>query len=248
MGNSTAHGVRRDAMDGATDGALHGARRDAARGPVRGVAAAVAVLAAFVLVGCTSPARDADAGKPSRKADAEAGAKAGTAGRTAAGVGSVGAAGSACPMPLSFDLAASWKPKAAHVDKDSELGAALGVQGGATLICEIDAKPAGNIGFLRVWRGEKSDATPRRALERFTAAEEGAEKFVYTEVRAGDLPAVEVAYTAHSELLDESKKERAFAVATPDGPVVVHLGGMDTREHEQMLPAYELAKKTVRLG
>ncbi|MGW1430384.1 lipoprotein [Streptomyces sp. NPDC002431] len=244
MGNSTAHGARRDVMDGA----LHGARRDAARGPVRGAAAAVAVLAAFVLVGCTSPARDADAGKPSRKADAEAGAKAGAAGRTAAGAGSVGAAGSACPMPLSFDLAASWKPKAAHVDKDSELGAALGVQGGATLICEIDAKPAGNIGFLRVWRGEKSDATPRRALERFTAAEEGAEKFVYTEVRAGDRPAVEVAYTAHSELLDESKKERAFAVATPDGPVVVHLGGMDTREHEQMLPAYELAKKTVRLG
>ncbi|MGW3089570.1 lipoprotein [Streptomyces sp. NPDC001108] len=244
MGNSTAHGARRDVMDGAR----HGARRDAARGPVRGVTAAVAVLAAFVLVGCTSPARDADAGEPSRKADAEAGEKAGAAGRTAAGAGSVGAAGSACPMPLSFDLAASWKPKAAHVDKDSELGAALGVQGGATLICEIDAKPAGNIGFLRVWRGEKSDATPRRALERFTAAEDGAEKFVYTEVRAGDLPAVEVAYTAHSELLDESKKERAFAVATPDGPVVVHLGGMDTREHEQMLPAYELAKKTVRLG
>ncbi|MGW2845925.1 lipoprotein [Streptomyces sp. NPDC001274] len=244
MGNSTAHGARRDVMDGAR----HGARRDAARGPVRGVTAAVAVLAAFVLVGCTSPARDADAGEPSRKADADAEAKAGAAGRTAAGAGSVGAAGSACPMPLSFDLAASWKPKAAHVDKDSELGAALGVQGGATLICEIDAKPAGNIGFLRVWRGEKSDATPRRALERFTAAEDGAEKFVYTEVRAGDLPAVEVAYTAHSELLDESKKERAFAVATPDGPVVVHLGGMDTREHEQMLPAYELAKKTVRLG
>ncbi|MEV8452678.1 lipoprotein [Streptomyces sp. NPDC052095] len=234
MGNSTAHGALRDTV------------RDAARRPVRGVAAAGAVLAAFVLVGCTSPARDADAGEPSRKA--EAGAGAGAAGKAAAGAGSVGAAGSACPMPLSFDLVASWKPKAAHVDKDSELGAALGVQGGATLICEIDAKPAGNIGFLRVWRGEKSDGTPRRALERFAAAEDGAEKFVYTEVRAGGLPAVEVAYTVHSELLDESKKERAFAVATPDGPVVVHLGGMDTQEHEQMLPAYELAKKSVRLG
>ncbi|MFD5348217.1 lipoprotein [Streptomyces anulatus] len=37
-----------------------------------------------------------------------------------------------------------------------------------------------------------------------------------------------------------------FAVATPDGPVVVHLGGMDTEEHTAMLPAFELAKKTLK--
>ncbi|MEV6163117.1 lipoprotein [Streptomyces sp. NPDC052052] len=221
--------------------------RGAVRRPVRGMVPA-ALLAAFVLVGCASESRYADVGEDTGASGEKPAQKTEAAGKTAAKAGSVGAPGSACPMPVSFDLAASWKPKAAHVDKDSEIGAALGVQGGAVLICEIDAKPTGNIGYLRVWQGEKSDGTPRRALERFAADEDGAEKFTYTEIKAGDLTATEVDYTVYSELLDERKKERAFAVSTPDGPVVVHLGGMDTEEHEAMLPAYELAKKSVRLG
>lgn len=116
------------------------------------------------------------------------------------------------------------------------------------MVCEIDAKPAGNIGYLRVWQGEKSGRTPRQVLEAFIADEDGAGKITYTGTGAGDMPATEADYTVSSELLDEPKKERAFAVSTPDGPVVVHLGGLDSREHEAMLPAYELAKKSVRLG
>jgi hypothetical protein len=50
------------------------------------------------------------------------------------------------------------------------------------------------------------------------------------------------------EVLDEQRTESAFAVATPDGPVVVHLGGLDSEEHREMLPAYELAKQTLKLG
>ncbi|MER5847955.1 lipoprotein [Streptomyces sp. NPDC002012] len=179
-------------------------------------------------------------GKPSQKA--------GAAGKTAAEGGTVGGSGSACPLPVTFDLAASWKPKAVSVDPDSELGAALGVQGRLTMVCEIDAKPAGNIGYLRVWQGEKSGRTPRQVLEAFIADEDGAGKITYTGTGAGDMPATEADYTVSSELLDEPKKERAFAVSTPDGPVVVHLGGLDSREHAAMLPAYELAKKSVRLG
>ncbi|MFD9602193.1 lipoprotein [Streptomyces sp. NPDC057908] len=209
--------------------------------------APAALLATLVLAGCSSASQDAGAvaekpagGKPSQKA--------GAAGKTAAEGGTVGGSGSACPLPVTFDLAASWKPKAVSVDPDSELGAALGVQGRLTMVCEIDAKPAGNIGYLRVWQGEKSGRTPRQVLEAFIADEDGAGKITYTGTGAGDMPATEADYTVSSELLDEPKKERAFAVSTPDGPVVVHLGGLDSREHEAMLPAYELAKKSVRLG
>ncbi|MFE4796346.1 lipoprotein [Streptomyces sp. NPDC056708] len=211
--------------------------------------APAALLATLVLAGCSSASQDAGAvaekpagGKPSQKA--------GAAGKTAAEGGTVGGSGSACPLPVTFDLAASWKPKAVSVDPDSELGAALGVQGRLTMVCEIDAKPAGNIGYLRVWQGEKSGRTPRQVLEAFIADEDGAGKITYTGTGAGagDMPATEADYTVSSELLDEPKKERAFAVSTPDGPVVVHLGGLDSQEHEAMLPAYELAKKSVRLG
>ncbi|MEU0406082.1 lipoprotein, partial [Streptomyces sp. NPDC006197] len=69
----------------------------------------------------------------------------------------------------------------------------------------------------------------------------------YRETRAGALAAAEVTYTTHSELTDETKEQRAFAVSTPKGAVViVHLGGLDTDEHRAMLPAYELAKSTTK--
>ena len=45
-----------------------------------------------------------------------------------------------------------------------------------------------------------------------------------------------------------SKEQRALAVTTKRGPVVLHLGGLDTEEHRAMLPAYELAKRTLRAG
>ncbi|MFF9349514.1 lipoprotein [Streptomyces sp. NPDC014734] len=237
-----------------------GTVRNAVRRPWRRAVAGT-VLAAAVLTGCSSESGDAGtgssgdgagsaklSGERAERTGAAAGTGTGTAGKVAAKGGTVGGSGAACRLPVTFDLAASWKPKAVDVDPGSELGAALGVQGGITMVCEIDAKPAGHIGFLRVWKGEKSDRTPRRVLEAFMAEERGAEKVTYTEGTAGDQPATEVGYTVVSELLDEPKKERAFAVSTPDGPVVIHLGGLDTKEHEAMLPAYELARKSLRLG
>ncbi|WP_335940110.1 lipoprotein [Streptomyces sp. PTD5-9] len=256
----------------------------AVRPPARRAVPAVALLAALALAGCSSTARD-DAG--ARKAEEKTGTKAAgeavagttTGGGAAAGEavaakgGTVGGAGSACPLPVVFDLAASWKPKAVGIDPDSEIAAALGVRGGTALVCEIDAKPAGHLGYLRVWQGEKSNRTPRQVLEAFTAdgtgtgtgagtgagagtgteagtgagTRAGAGKITYTATTAGDLPAAEAAYTVDDEPLDEPKKERAFAVSTPDGPVVIHLGGLDAQEHQEMLPAYELARKSLRL-
>lgn len=225
-----------------------------ARGRNRVWGAAGAVLAAVALAGCsgasdgaatvdtkpggTKTSGSSEHGSPGKRAAAKTAAKGGT----------VGAEGTACPLPVTFDLAERWKPKPVGIEADSPL-AELGTQGPVSMACEIDAKPAGNIGFLRVWTGKPSaGGTPREVLKAFVAAEDGAEKVTYTDVKVNGVPATEAAYTVTSKLLDEKKPEHAFAVSTPKGPVVVHLGGLDSQEHEEMLPAYELAKGSVRVG
>lgn len=231
------------------------------RGTGRGrVLAAVTAAAAMTLAGCSSSAGEGteDGGSApvpavSSSAPAKAAEKAGTDTAEAEGVevaakgGRLGGAGSACELPVTFDLAARWKPKAIELEPDSVL-ADLAEQGTVKMVCEIDAKPAGNIGFLRVWRGEASEDGPQAVLKAFVEDDPNASEAAYTQVKAGALAAAEVGYTVHSELMDESKQERAFAVITPDGPVVVHLGGLDSDEHTAMLPAFELAKKSMKLG
>ncbi|MFJ4199682.1 lipoprotein [Streptomyces sviceus] len=97
-------------------------------------------------------------------------------------------------------------------------------QGPVTLRCEIDAKPVGS------------------------TAEAGVSKQKYSAFTSGGLLGTKVEYLYAGELLDETKKETAFAVTAADGQVVVHVGGLDTDEHEEMLPAYELARRTLRVG
>ncbi|MFE0645680.1 lipoprotein [Streptomyces sp. NPDC058877] len=155
----------------------------------------------------------------------------------------LGGPGSACALPVSFALAEGWEPKAVEGTEDPEL-TWLTHQGPAVVRCEVDAKPAGHIGYLRVWTSEKGPA--RAALEGFVRAEAKTTDVSYRETGAGAVPVVEVTYTVHNELMDGPKEERAFAVAVPAGTVIVHLGGFDTDEHRAMLPAYELARTTVQ--
>ncbi|WP_028807644.1 lipoprotein [Streptomyces canus] len=196
-----------------------------------------AALLAGVLTGCSEAGEGDDStasGRPSATAE--------TSGRdrsTASSGGTIGAAGSACELPVTFDLAKSWKAEAVKAPLS---------QGPVTLACEIDAKPAGSIGFLRVWTGRSGDADARTVLEAFVAAEDGVSKEKYSAFTSGGLSGTKVEYLYASELLDETKEESAFAVTTANGPVVVHLGGLDTDEHEEMLPAYELARRTLRVG
>lgn len=218
--------------------------------------AQVALLTGL-LAGCAEAAEKEDA-----KASASASA---TAQKTVESGGTLGTAGSACELPVSFELAESWEPEAVEApaaqdsaasdgseDLDEELAQEMLDemlrQGPVTAACEIDAKPAGYIGFMRIWTGEAGEDDARAVLEAFVADQDGASKAKYSEFKAGDATGAEVEYVYTSEVLDETKQEHAFAVATPDGPVVVHLGGMDTEEHQKMLPAYELAKKTVRVA
>ncbi|MEU6547765.1 lipoprotein [Streptomyces sp. NPDC046859] len=215
----------------------------------RGVAGAA--LLGAVLTGCSGGSGEEPVSRASASAEAS-----GAGSAAARRGGSIGAAGSACELPVTFDTAASWKPKAVDTEPAGgddelarELADALLHQGPVTAACEIDAKPAGNIGFLRVWTGEPGDADARTVLKEFVAAEKGAEQAKYRTFETADgVTGAEVTYRYTSEALDETKEERALAVTTRRGPVVLHLGGLDTEEHRAMLPAYELAKRTLRVG
>lgn len=224
-------------------------------GNVRNVRQGLTLAAVLtgLLTGCAAAEGDTDGA--SGRAGASAGASTGTNAKVAARGGSVGASGSACELPVVFDVAEFWKAKAVDAEEASaatgdlaDLADALLRQGPVTMACEIDAKPAGKIGFLRVWTGEPGDADARTVLKGFVTAEKGASKAVYRTFTSGDVTGAEVEYVTTSELLKESKTEHALAVSTPKGPVVLHLGGMDTQEHEAMLPAYELAKSTLHVN
>ncbi|QTE02758.1 lipoprotein [Streptomyces cyanogenus] len=230
-------------------------------GTVGGRVVVAAALAAL-LGGCAGSA-DGDGKKSaSTSADAKGTAAGSTKGTAAARGGTIGASGSACELPVSFALAEHWKAKSVDAEKElskaskgedgdlsGDLAEAFLRQGPVTAACEIDAKPAGNIGFLRVWTGKPGDADAAGVLRAFVAAEDNVSKAKYHSFRTGGgVDAVEVEYLYTNKLLEETKKESAFAVSTPDGPVVLHLGGMDTQEHEEMRPAYELAKQTLALA
>ncbi|WP_149179863.1 lipoprotein [Streptomyces sp. TRM49041] len=213
-------------------------------------------VAAALLTGCAggTGAKGAGAGGTSVSPSAstsgspsEAASPAVATPAVAASGGALGGTGSVCPLPVTFDVAARWEPERIKPVEDPDFRSLL-EQGTVTVVCEIDAKPAGQIGFLRVWTGEHTDTMPRQVLEAFVADEESPSSVVYRDVRAGragGVPATEVTYVVTSELMDESRKARALAVMTPRGAVVLALGGLDTREHEEMLPAYELAKTTM---
>ncbi|BCJ40902.1 hypothetical protein GCM10010168_47980 [Actinoplanes ianthinogenes] len=155
----------------------------------------------------------------------------------------VGAAGSGCELPVSFGIADGWKPKQVTVTADDPL-AALARKGPFTMACEIDAKPAGNLGFLRVWTGERAELKP--ALTAFIG--DKAQEPAFTETPIGGKPGLTVDYQQKSQLDGTLEKESAFVVDSGKGLVLVSLDSFDSGEHTEMLPAYELAQKTLVLN
>lgn len=226
--------------------------------------AVTAALTVAVLSGCSSAdssAEDKENGKKSEAAAApsssapSASKSAGSSAPKAKDSGEwkkadtrIGNAGSACELPVSFMATKGWKPSCLSREDGELLGKFSGHKTFRGAL-ELDAKTAGNIGFIRVWTADAmSGKTPRQVLEAFMAEEKKVKEQEYTEIKAGELPAAEVVYKVDSILADEPKRESAFAVTTPKGVMVVHLGGFDSQEHQEMLPAYETAKKTMTVA
>ncbi|MEU4690493.1 lipoprotein [Actinoplanes sp. NPDC023714] len=155
--------------------------------------------------------------------------------------GVVGAAGSGCELPVTFEVAEKWKPKAVEIAEDDPL-AELASKGTLRLICEIDAKPAGHLGFLRVWTGPAKGGDLRAALKPFLT-EAKTRKVTYTPAKGVD--GLDVSFEQYQKLTEEWLPHRAFAVLDGESVVALDLGGIDASEHEAMLPAYELAMRTL---
>jgi hypothetical protein len=56
-----------------------------------------------------------------------------------------------------------------------------------------------------------------------------------------------VTYVRDNPNAEVKKRERILSVPVPSGAVLLVLGGFDDEEHTNMLPAYELAKKSLRI-
>jgi hypothetical protein len=202
-------------------------------------------MAAALVVALTACSSEPEPGSPQGGTQAEpAGAKPWLDDTKAATAQSkVGGPDTSCKLPVSFDVAAKWKAKQVE---DAAEGGSLANQGSFTMACEIDAKPAGHLGFLRVWTSKKPGPA-RKALEEFLAADRNITVPEIREVTVAGAAAAEVTYVRDNPTAEIKKRERALLVPTPDGAALLHLGGLDDDEHEQMLPAYVLAKQTMKI-
>ncbi|MFJ9705053.1 lipoprotein [Streptomyces sp. NPDC101234] len=120
--------------------------------------------------------------------------------------------------------------------------AADGADGGADRVRRVAAFGRRHGVGARV---ERCSGDAGAVLRAFVAAEDCAGRAKYRNFRTDGLSGVRVDYVCSSRVLNEGKKESALTVVTPRGPVVLHLGGLDSEEHEEMLPAFELAQETL---
>ncbi|MEV4493404.1 lipoprotein [Micromonospora coxensis] len=152
----------------------------------------------------------------------------------AAGV-TVGPKGSTCPLPITFSVPAKWKVRAVTSGADRKTGPAVP-------ICEIDAKPAGHIGFLRVWRIEgPAPRTPQITLDAFMDDDGRATERQYRRTKAGPLDSFEASWAG------ERARRRAILVSSLYGKVLITLDGADSDGFTAVFPAYQLAKSSANL-
>lgn len=151
---------------------------------------------------------------------------------------SAGGKPGACELPVTFAVAKSWKA--------SSVPDGVADQGGFALRCEIDAKPAGHVGFLRVWVKDAA-AEPGAALDAYLGKEPNVVGRQTRTARAGDLPAAETTYLTDNAELGVRRQERVLAVAAGSSTVLLVVGGLSPEEHRELLPAYVLARQTLTL-
>jgi hypothetical protein len=144
--------------------------------------------------------------------------------------GTVGGASGECPLPVTMSIAEDWTAKA--------VSAGTYDIGGARLACEVDAKPAGHIGFLRVYVTPGA-AEARSVLAQFLADAKGAGEDQYRDAA----PGVELTYVSTTD--GDSVRRRAYAAPVTGHTVVVVLDAFDADEYGEMVPAFLLAEHSI---
>jgi len=203
-----------------------------------GAAAVLGVVGTLGLAGCSGD--DAD--------DADD--------KDVAAFAAVGGADSACPLPVVFDRDQGWVPKRPRVEEITDASvqeslASLTSPGPFDLACEL-VSPV-DLGAMRVYTGPAALAgrDPEALLKTFVDAyEEGAARDLAFEPATAEsgTALVEATYERYDDLDEAYVPRRAFLAPGDDGVALFLLGGLDAEEHEGMLPAYELARRSVRLA
>lgn len=206
------------------------------------ILAVAGVLAAGACSGSATPAATPGAVAGSASPAAPPAAPAAVAGAR------LGAAGSACRLPFTFDATAEWKPKAVDVKEFGDL-AELAKVGEFDTVCEIDAKPAGHIGFLRVYLAEGLSGQPREHLKPFVEfSKREISNVTYQDIQVASQQGAEVTWDLKDTEFDLTTRYSAFAMNTKAGAVVVQLSPFDESEHEAMLPAFRLAQTSAAVA
>ncbi|MFC4997843.1 lipoprotein [Dactylosporangium cerinum] len=204
--------------------------------PLFAVAASLALLGACADDPATPRAQASGTPVPAVSVSASGAAPSASAGAAAdpafvdpapaAAAGKIGP-GTECAIPATLPIAAKWTPKDAAFYRWST--------GGLTLRCEIDAKPAGVIGFIRVFTYEGTDAQQALAVLMITPLF-GGKTTGEREITIGGKSGVEAALAANM-----NGPGRAFAT----GGVLVVWRGADEDEFKEGLPAYVLARTAI---
>ena len=140
--------------------------------------------------------------------------------------------GTQCPNGPKFDIPAKWK-----ASDSSDMG--MAVANTLDLLCEIDAKPAGVLGIMRVFADTTTNTDLRTIGASFVADwSKGATEIEYRDHKVGAKDGVEVRYRIDGHV------NRAFVVRPAAATIVVHWGGLDDDEHTAGLPAYILARNS----
>lgn len=168
---------------------------------------------------------------------------------------SVGGADEPCPLPVVFDRDQGWVPERPKTDEATDPALREGLRslvspGPFDLACELTSPV--NLGLLRVFTGPAAltGRDPEALLTTFVDVFEDGDgrDLTFTNVTSdegGEL--VEVTYEVYDEYDEAYLPRRAFLAPGKDGVALLMLGGLDAEEHEGMLPAYELARRSVRL-
>jgi hypothetical protein len=144
----------------------------------------------------------------------------------------VGAAGSACPMPVTFGVVDKWKPASVSDGKSAR----------GELLCEISARATGQTGFLRVYHmTDVADA--KAALTQYTKLPTYSD-LKFSDIKTGTGAGQEVKYTIDSS--GTTLPGLVFAVPVARGTVLVSLDAIDEDTQKANMSAYELAKSSMK--
>ncbi|MEU3601125.1 lipoprotein [Streptomyces sp. NPDC006798] len=155
----------------------------------------------------------------------------------------IGAAGSTCALPVTFEIPADWKTAAAPSEAQHLLTVGL-----SEIVCELDARHGGTTGFVRVYLDRSRSSTPRFAVERFVTENKLAQRknVEYRDTKVGPYEAVEVSYEGHNETWDARQKETHIGFRTPKGLLVLDVDAQDPIDHDALLPELDRIKDSLK--